>query len=70
MNVPVTPSADTALVETKRCNRCERTLPVSEFYKKGNGYRWVCKPCYRQAMTPEVLRAGADYVEASRAVLC
>lgn len=34
----------------KRCNKCERVLPVEEFYKKKealDGYNNACKDCFR-----------------------
>lgn len=40
----------------KTCNTCRLTLPLSEFSpeKKGDGYKYRCKPCNRAASkTPE-----------------
>ena len=31
--------------ETRVCECCGKEKPVSEFYKKGNGYRKICKMC-------------------------
>lgn len=31
--------------ETKICKCCGKEKPVSEFYKKGTGYRSICKLC-------------------------
>lgn len=36
----------------KRCNKCKRTLPESEFAKdisKGDGLQSMCKECHRRA---------------------
>lgn len=35
-------------METKRCNKCGRELPVTEFYKKAgtrDGLQYTCKDC-------------------------
>ena len=35
-------------ITVKECNRCHRTLPVTEFYKKkgtSDGLQYVCKAC-------------------------
>jgi 5-methylcytosine-specific restriction endonuclease McrA len=35
----------------KRCPRCERILPTTEFYRDSNasdGLHWICKDCQRQ----------------------
>lgn len=38
-------------VQEKRCGNCFQTKPVTEFYKKLDGYKWNCKAC-----NPEVVR--------------
>lgn len=35
-------------METKKCGKCGRVLPVSEFYKQSkskDGYQYACKHC-------------------------
>lgn len=33
-------------VELRRCNRCERVKPITEFYEKGDGFRQpMCRDC-------------------------
>lgn len=37
-------------METKKCNKCGRELPLSEFYKSSNakdGFQRHCKDCSR-----------------------
>ena len=34
-------------VETKVCKCCGKTLPITDFNKKGIGYRKICKMCER-----------------------
>lgn len=29
----------------KKCGNCFQIKPVTEFYKKLNGYQWNCKAC-------------------------
>lgn len=39
-------------VKTKKCSRCGRELPVTEFYKKSDtpdGLQSWCKECFREA---------------------
>ena len=41
-------------METKKCRKCGRILPVSEFYgdaQKYDGYSWHCKDCLREEKT-------------------
>ena len=33
------------VTETKVCKCCGKEKPLSEFHKKGNGYRSICKLC-------------------------
>ena len=36
-------------MKTKRCNRCRKTKPVSEFYRmtaSKDGYQYACKDCF------------------------
>lgn len=43
---------DTGLIKTKKCLKCGRELPVTEFYKKSNapdGLQYRCKECCREA---------------------
>ena len=38
-------------METKKCNKCGRELPLSEFYKSSNtkdGFQRHCKDCARE----------------------
>lgn len=44
---------DTGLIKTKKCTRCGRELPVTEFNKKNNaldGLQSWCKECQREAL--------------------
>lgn len=44
---------DTGLTKTKKCTRCGRELPVTEFHKKNNapdGLQYRCKECQREAL--------------------
>lgn len=44
---------DTGLIKTKKCTRCGRELPVTEFHKKNNaldGLQSWCKECQREAL--------------------
>ena len=35
-------------METKKCTKCKRELPLTEFYSRGNGkYRSECKECHK-----------------------
>lgn len=35
-------------METKICTKCNRSLPITEFYSRGNGrYRSECKECHK-----------------------
>lgn len=34
-------------METKICSKCGKELPVSEFYKRKDGYYANCKACHR-----------------------
>lgn len=36
-----------ASFEGKTCTRCERLLPLSSFYRKGNGHHSYCKVCHK-----------------------
>lgn len=43
---------DTGLIKTKKCTRCGRELPVTEFHKKNNaldGLQSWCKECFSEA---------------------
>jgi hypothetical protein len=33
---------------TKKCKVCGKTLPISEFIRKGKGYMATCKGCLRK----------------------
>ena len=33
-------------MDVKYCSKCETTLPVSEFNRKGNGYQAPCRKCW------------------------
>lgn len=44
------------LIKTKKCLKCGRELPVTEFYKKSNapdGLQTWCKKCQREAVKPK-----------------
>lgn len=35
-------------METKKCTKCKKELPLTEFYSRGNGrYRSECKECHK-----------------------
>ena len=35
-------------IEEKKCSKCGKLLPLTEFYSKGNGkYRSECKECHK-----------------------
>lgn len=34
--------------ETKVCKSCGKTLPITHFTKRGNGYRNICNECLRR----------------------
>jgi hypothetical protein len=57
----MTKAAEAAILELKRCPRCEETLPLSEFgicRARKDGLNLYCKRCIRQkiAMSREALR--------------
>lgn len=37
-------------METKKCNKCGEIKPVSEYYRRGNSYRHICKICNKEAV--------------------
>lgn len=36
------------IVEKKKCKCCGKELPITMFYKRGNGYRKTCIECMRK----------------------
>lgn len=53
------------LIETKRCTKCGRVLPVSEFNKKANskdGLQYHCKECQSRLMKEYHKQRRADAV--------
>ena len=35
--------------ETKHCCKCETTKSLTDFYKAGNAYQSLCKPCHNKS---------------------
>lgn len=53
-----------------QCNRCNETLPVSEFYRTADGIKNQCKPCYNDARkVPSVQKsAGISKLDVLRGI--
>lgn len=43
-NIFTTPT----ICNTKKCKCCGKILPLSEFSKRGSGYRTICNSCVRE----------------------
>jgi hypothetical protein len=48
-------------MKTKICNVCKTEKPVSEFHKRGNGYKHACKPC-RKKQSAANYEAKKEYI--------
>ena len=35
------------IIKKRKCKCCGKELPITNFYKRGNGYRYVCISCLR-----------------------
>lgn len=42
-------------IENKRCKKCDKTKPTSEFYRQGRNYTTYCKDCMKALSRQRVL---------------
>lgn len=62
---------DTGLTKTKKCTRCGRELPVTEFNKRNNapdGLQCWCKECQREALRQKNKRESGGMLRGTKNV--
>lgn len=52
----------------RKCSTCKTTKPLSEFHRKGNGYRYKCKICQSEYIKQHYVKNKKKYKQSSKNV--